>query len=176
MTSVCTWFAAIPTTIATYLQRPRLSDHLPPVPECESSEMTRGSAVVASANESAEKMFLDIMRAPSEYVDAVILVARATHALRKCGDAVFAEGFVVFTLSRMGPDNDGTISIGRLRERLHDTRMHRDQCMVRAIVPTLLRLEKQGVVALQMETTSDIGGTSRFIQLDDVRIRLLEKP
>ena len=70
----------------------------------------------------------------------------------------------------MLPDIDGTIPVKRLRERLSDA--HK----VRSLIPTLLRLEEQGVIAFEAETASDAAGISRFKRLDDVRIRLVEMP
>jgi hypothetical protein len=48
--------------------------------------------------------------------------------------------------------------------------------VVRSVIPTLLRLEEQGVIAFEAETASDAAGISRFKRLDDVRIRLVEMP
>lgn len=157
---VIAWLASIGRSMAMALQRPRLSDHLPPVPVCISS--TNGT------NERAERLLLDIMRAPPEYVAAAVLIARATQTLRKRGNDVFAEGFVAFAISRMPPDSDGTISIKRLRE------WTRNVPSAKGIVPVLLRLEQQGVIAV--EAPVDDTATSGIIDMDRMRIRLLVVP
>jgi hypothetical protein len=154
----------------TAFRRPTLTNHLPPIPLRASTETTHGLAATPSAEERAEQMLLEIMRAPLEYVNAAILVAKATNVLHKRGYEVHTEGFVVFALSRMLPDVDGTIPVKRLRERLSDA--HK----VRSLIPTLLRLEEQGVIAFEAETTGDAAGISRFKRLDDVRIRLVKMP
>jgi hypothetical protein len=164
---VCIWLVSKARAIRSALRWPTLTDHLPPVPPRD-SKIIGNSKGIYDANERAETMLLEIMQAPPEYVDAAIMIARATHALRKRGDNIFAEGFVAFALSRMPTDNDGTISIKHLRERLHDMPAGR------SVVPVLLRLEEQGVIVL--ETMHDAVTSSRFIQMDDVRIRLLIVP
>ncbi len=157
---VIAWIASIGRAIAMALHRPRLSDHLPPVPACTSA--------TKEAIARAERMLLDIMRSPPEYVDAALLIARATRALHKRGNDVFAEGFVVFALSRMPPDADGTIPIKRLREHVHDI------SAARGILPVLLRLEDQGVVLL--EGSCDQGASSCMHDMDRMRVRLLVLP
>lgn len=157
---VIAWFASIGRAIAVGLQRARLSDHLPPVPACTSA--------MEKTNERAERLLLDIMRAPPEYVAAAVLIARATQSLRKRGNDVFAEGFVTFALSRMPPDPDGTISIKRLRE------WARDVPSAKNVVPVLLRLEQQGVIAV--EAPADDEATTGMIDMDRMRIRLLVLP
>ncbi len=157
---VIAWLASIGRAIAMASHRPRLSDHLPPVPACTST--------TKEVNERAEQLLLDIMRAPPEYVAAAMLIARATQALRKRGNDVFAEGFVAFTLSRMPPDPDGTISIKRLRE------WARDVPSSKSIVPVLLRLEQQGVVSVEAPTGDT--AISGMIDMDRMRIRLLMLP
>jgi hypothetical protein len=157
---VIAWLASIGRGIAMPMQRPRLSDHLPPVP-ASSSAMPEG-------NERAERLLLDIMRAPPEYVAAAMLIARATQALRKRGNDVFAEGFVAFALSRMPPDPDGTISVKRLRE------WARDVPSAKSIMPVLLRLEQQGIIAV--EAPAGDTTTSAMIDMDRMRVRLLVLP
>jgi hypothetical protein len=115
-------------------------------------------------------MLLDIMRAPPEYIDAAILVAQAAKTLRARGDTVYAEGLVVFTLSRMVPDNDGAIPFQRLRTRLGELPTRK------SVIATLLRLEEQGVVKFDGDAQSDVADPSRFMRLDDVRIRLMVEP
>jgi len=162
------WLRSIAETIATAMRRPRFSDNLPPVPVCSSSEITHDSERIATAEERAEAMLLELMRAPPEYVDAAIVTARAARALRKRGDDVFAEGFVVFALSRMLPDDDGTVSIKQLREQV------REIPTARGLMPVLLRLEEQGVLAIEMppEAVSPSG----VMHMDHARVRLLVVP
>jgi hypothetical protein len=157
---VIAWFSSIGRAIAIALHQPRLSDHLPPVPAY--------AGVTNEAKERAERLLLEIMRAPPEYVAAAVLIARATQALRKRGNDVFAEGFVAFALSRMPPDPDGTISIKRLRE------WTRDVPVAKSVVPVLLRLERQGVIA--MEAPAGDMTASGIIDMDRMRIQLLVVP
>jgi hypothetical protein len=154
------WLASIGRAIAMAIQRPRLSDHLPPVPACTSA--------TKEVNERAERLLLELMRAPPEYVAAALLIAHATQALRKRGNDVFAEGFVAFALSRMPPDPDGTISIKRLRE------WARDVPSAKSVVPVLLRLEQQGVVSVEAPAVD--AATSGMIDMDRMRIRVLVLP
>ncbi len=154
---VIAWLASIGKAIATAMQRPRLSEHLPPVP-----------VFADEVNERAERILLDIMRAPPEYVAAAMLIARATQALRKRGNDVYAEGFVAFALSRIPPDPDGTISVKRLRE------WARAFPSAKSVVPVLLRLEQQGVVSV--EAPAGDTATSGVIDMDQMRIRLLVVP
>lgn len=156
---ISVWIGSMVETIATALQRPTLSDYLPPVPR---------SSDVAATNERAETMLLEIMRSPPDYVDAAILIAQATRALRKRGDDVFAEGFVAFALSRIPADDDGTISMKRLRERVHE------MPVAQPLMPVLLRLEEQGVVAMEMPQ-GDVS-PSGMMRMDRARVRLLELP
>jgi hypothetical protein len=115
-------------------------------------------------------MLLDIMRAPPEYIDAAILIARAAKALRARGENVFAEGLVVFTLARMVPDDDGAIPFQRLRARLGELPTRK------SLIATLLRLEEQGVVKFASDAQNEAADASRFMRLDDVRIRLMVEP
>jgi len=147
------------------MRRPRLTDHLPPVPALGITGITAGKG---DASERAERMLLDIMRAPPEYVEAAILIARATRALRKQGNDVFAEGFVAFALSRISPDADGTIPLKYLREHVHDIPA------AKGILPVLLRLEEQGVVSL--DAPLEQARSSGMIDMDRMRIRLLVLP
>lgn len=157
------WFAKA-------FHRPTLTNHLPPIPLRSYTETASTSASTPTPEERAESMLLEIMRAPPEYVNAAILVAQATKSLRRGGDDVYAEGFVVFTLSRMLHDADGTISMKRLREQI------RDAPPSRGLISTMLRLEEQGVLIFEAETAGHAAAASRFMRMDDVRIRLLELP
>jgi hypothetical protein len=156
-TRACAWLESIGRAIFVAMQRSTLSEHLPSLP-----------VLPGSPEERAERVLLEIMRAPPEYIEAAILIARATRAVRKRGDDVFAEGFVAFALSRMATDDDGTVPIKRLREQL------REMPVARSLVPVLLRLEEQGVVAL--ETPHEDASTSGVIDLDRARVRLLVVP
>ncbi len=158
------WLASMAINVAMAMGRPRLTDYLPLVSVRYTGEITHDS----DANARAERMLLDIMRLPPEYVDAAILIARATRALHKRGNDVFAEGFVVFALSRMPPDADGTIPIKRLREHAQDIPA------ARGILPVLLRLEEQGVVSL--EASCDQPANSGVFDMDRMRVRLLVVP
>lgn len=120
------------------------------------------------AKKRAERLLLDIMLVPPEYVAAAILIARATQALRKRGNDVFAEGFVAFALSRMPPDPDGTISVKQLRE------WARDVPSAKSVVPVLMRLEEQGVVSI--EAPAGDTAASGIIDMGRMRIRLLVLP
>jgi hypothetical protein len=162
------WLASIGRAVAMARRRPRLADHLPPVPAQCTGEITHDSVSIGDANTRPERMLLDIMRAPPDYLDAAILIARATRALHKRGNDVFAEGFVAFALSRMLPDADGTIPIKRLREHV------RDIPSAKGIVPVLLRLEEQGVVSL--EAPHDQATSSGMVDVDRVRVRLVVVP
>ncbi len=152
------WVASIGRMIASILRPPRLSDYLPPV----------SAFATLATNLHAERMLLEVMRAPPEYVDAAILVAHAARALRKRGNDVFVEGFVVFALSRMPSDADGSVQVKHLRECV------RDIPEAKGIVPVLLRLEEQGVVSLDAPHERTAG--SRLIDMDRVRVRLLVVP
>ncbi|MBK9266635.1 MAG: hypothetical protein IPM54_43470 [Polyangiaceae bacterium] len=149
-------------------QRPRLTDRLPPIPTRNANESTRLSAGVLSPEEWGERMLLEIMRAPPEYVRAALLIAKATQMLHARGDDVFAEGVVAFALSRMCPDANGTISVRRLRERLHE------MPFARRLTVVLLRLEEQGVIELEMlGDDAPLYGVSYW---EGARIRLLVQP
>jgi len=160
------WLVSMARNVAMAMRRPRLTDHLPLVPV--RYEITNDSAAISDSNVRGERMLLDIMRSPPEYVDAAILIARATRALHKRGNDVFAEGFVVFALSRMPPDADGTIPIKRLREHVQEIPA------ARGILPVLLRLEEQGVVSL--EASCDQAASSGVCDMDRMRVRLLVLP
>jgi hypothetical protein len=159
------WLASIGRTIAMAMREPRLTDHLPAVP---AAEIARDSTGIDQANTRAERMLLDLMCSPPEYLNAAILLVRATRALRKRGHDVFAEGFVVFALSRMLPDADGTIPINRLRDHVHDMQA------MKGIVPVLLRLAEQGVVSL--EGPPEQPAIAGVIDMDRMRVRLLVVP
>ncbi len=96
------------------------------------------------------------------------MIARATRALHKRGNDVFAAGFVVFALSRMPPDADGTIPIKHLREHVQDIPE------ARGILLALLRLEEQRVVSF--EGSCDQAGSSGVFDMDRMRVRLLVVP
>jgi hypothetical protein len=160
------WFCKIRKNIAMTTRWPRLSDHLPSVPDRSIHEIIGVSAGIPTAEERAEAMLLDIMRASPEYVDAATLIARATTALRKQGDDVFAEGFVVFALSRMPTNDDGTVTIERLREQVGQ------MPVARSLMTVLFRLEEQGVIAMDLAPES----TSRIVSVDQARVRLLVVP
>ncbi len=148
---------------------PALTNHLPPVPLGMYAGRAGDSLPPHNVFERHEAMLLEIMRAPREYADAAILVGRAAHALRARGDDIYAEGIVVFALSRMVPGPDGTISFSRLRTRLGDLPSQK------SLIATLLRLEEQGVVVFDGDK-DDAANASRFMRLDDVRIRLCVRP
>ncbi|MDI1434910.1 hypothetical protein [Polyangium sorediatum] len=93
-------------------------------------------------DERGEQVLLDIMRAARPYQDAAVYVANYAIALRKLGDDAHAEGIVHFALSRMRPDNDGCVSIARLRDRLSDLSYSG------TLAPALTRLSAAGIVTL----------------------------
>ena len=161
----CAWIEAMGQRIARALRSPRLTDMMPPPCIGESSH---DSALNGDPNVLGERMLLDIMRAPPDYVDAAALIVRATHALHKRGDDVLAEGFVVFALSRMVPDSAGTITIKRLREHVGSVPA------AKGVVPVLLRLQDQGVV--DMDVPANDTAKSRVMNMDHVRITLLIVP
>lgn len=165
---VGSWLGSIGPMIAMAMRPPRLTDYLPPIPARCTVELTSDSVVDTDSNKRAERMLLEMMSFPPEYLDAAILIVRATRALRKRGNDVFAEGVVVFALSRMSLDADGTISIKRLREYVHDIPA------IKSVVPVLLRLEEQGVVAL--EAPLEQVPISGMIDMDRMRVRLLVVP
>ena len=147
-----------------------LTSHLPRVPGRLYPDVETSPVSSRAAEERAEAMLLDILRAPPNYADAAILVARAALALRARGDDVYAEGMVVFALSRMVPDPDGAIAFQRLRARLGEMPTRK------SLIATLLRLEEQGVIRLDDDGHDDSAVGSRFMRLDDVRIRLQVMP
>ena len=149
---------------------PTLTNHLPRIPGRIYPDATSNPLVSRATEERAEAMLLDIMRAPPEYADAAMLVARAAKALRARGDDIYSEGLVVFTLARMVPDNDGAIPFQRLRARLGELPTRK------SLIATLLRLEEQGVVKFDGDAQKDAADASRFMRLDDVRIRLMVEP
>lgn len=160
-------------SIAVFFQRralPTLTKHLPSVPLGMYLDRPDNSNGHHHYMERYESMLLDIMRAPQEYADAAILIGKAAQALRARGDDVFAEGLVVFALSRMVPDSSGTIAFQRLRTRLGDLPTRK------SLIATLLRLEEQGVVEFDGDKRDDVANVSRFMRLDDVRIRLRVMP
>lgn len=162
------WLCSVGRSFLNAFVRPRLSDHLPPLPPRHGSETTQLSAGVMSDEERGERLLLDVMRAPEQYVAAAILIAKATQALHRGGDPLFATGVVAFALSRMHPDANGTVSIRRLRERL------RDMPFARNLTDALLRLEEEGVVAL--ESRDDDAPRCGISDWDDICIRLLVEP
>jgi hypothetical protein len=115
--------------------------------------------------ERGEYLLQEIMRAPPEYVDAALIIARATQILRSRGDDVYVEGRVVFVLSRMHADADGTLSVTRLRDLLFDVPFGK------TLWPALLRLEEQGVVELL--TTADAAPLSGLLDASAARVKLL---
>jgi hypothetical protein len=147
---------------------PTLSDCLPSVSPRSIGEVIGLSAGIPTAEERAEAMLLEIMRAPPDYVDAAILLARATIALRKRGDDIFAEGFVVFVLSRMSTDDAGTVTVERLRAQIGQ------MPVARSLMAVLLRLEDQSVIALDF--AFEASPPSRTINVDQARVRLLLIP
>jgi hypothetical protein len=149
---------------------PTLTNHLPRVPGRIYPDVTSSPISSRAVEERVEAMLLDIMRAPPKYAEAVMVVARASIALRARGDNVYSEGLVVFTLSRMVSDHDGTIPFQRLRARLGELPTRS------SIIATLLRLEEQGVVKFDSDAQNDAASASRFMRLDDVRIRLMVEP
>jgi hypothetical protein len=149
---------------------PTLTSYLPSVPLGMYLVQPDNSNDPHHYIERYESMLLDIMRAPPEYADAAILIGKAAQALRARGDDVFAEGLVVFALSRMVPDPGGTIAFQRLRMRLGDLPTRK------SLIATLLRLEEQGVVEFDGDKRDELPNASRFMRLDDVRIRLRVVP
>ena len=160
------WFVAVfdrPTM-------PTLTNRLPRVPGRIYPDNESNQISSRAIEERAEAMLLDIMRAPPEYTNAAILIGHAAKTLRARGDDVFAEGLVVFALSRMVADPDGAIPFPRLRARLGDLPTRK------SLIATLLRLEEQGVVVFEGHNQADAASASRFMRLDDVRIHLVVVP
>ncbi len=145
-------------------RRPYLHEKLPPLPP-RRSDGTRVGGVDPA--ERGEFLLQEIMRAPPEYVDAALIIARATQMLRSRGDDVYIEGRVAFVLSRMHADADGTTSMTRLRDLLYDVPFGK------TLWPALLRLEEQGVVELL--TTADTAPLSGLLDASAARVRLLVK-
>jgi hypothetical protein len=124
---------------------PRLSDRLPPIPLVRAAGVTRSGTV--SREERGELLLLGILRAPHAYQLAALLVARRAIAVRGFGEDAYAELVVHFALSRMRPDEDGTIPITRVRETLPDA------SFLGTVLPALKRLEERGYVVLLPDPT-----------------------
>lgn len=146
----------------------RLCDHLPPVPAPRPPQSARVPTGSLTDEERCERMLLEIMRAPPEYVRAAIIIGHATQNLRRLGNEVYADGFVHFALSRMSPDEDGTVPITRLRETLAH------MGFARTLLPALLRLEKQGIV--ELVTDRDDAPISGVMDAIGSRVRLVVYP
>ena len=129
-----------------YLGQPfrkrRLSDRLPPLPPPRSARATQVSMGTVAHDERGEQLLLDIMRADPAYQDAAVYIAHYALALRKLGGPAYAEGLLHLALSRMRPDDDGFVSIARLRDRLPDLSYSG------TLLPALRRLEAAGIVAI----------------------------
>ncbi|MDC3959821.1 hypothetical protein [Polyangium jinanense] len=97
---------------------------------------------VVPYDQRGEQLLLDIVRADPIYQEAAIRVAYYACALRKQGADAHVEGLLHFALLRMRVDNNGFVSVARLRDRLPEISFSG------ALVPALLRLERAGIVSL----------------------------
>lgn len=92
---------------------PRVADFLPPVPEA-----TLGRRDGSSAAKRGERLLLEVLCAPPEYLRGLATVAAAAEQWRERGPGVLEDALVHLALSRMRPDQHGEIQLVWLEDEL----------------------------------------------------------
>ncbi len=92
---------------------PRVADFLPPVPEA-----TLGRGDGTSAAERGERLLLEVLCAPPEYLTGLATVAAAAEQWRELGPGALEDALVHLALSRIRPDQHGEIPLVWLEDKL----------------------------------------------------------
>ena len=92
---------------------PRVADFLPPVPEA-----TLGRSDDTSAAERGERLLLEVLCAPPEYLRGLATVAAVAEQLRGVGPGALEDALVHLALSRIQPDQHGEIPLVWLERKL----------------------------------------------------------
>lgn len=92
---------------------PCVADFLPPVPE---EALGRGDGT--SAAERGERLLLEVLCAPPEYLRGLATVAAAAEQFRELGPGALEDALVHLALSRIRPDQHGEIPLVWLEDKL----------------------------------------------------------
>jgi hypothetical protein len=92
---------------------PRVADFLPPVPE---QALLRGDGT--SAAERGERLLLEVLCAPREYLSGLAAVAASAERWHERGSTALEVELVHVALSRMQPDRHGEIPLVWLEDKL----------------------------------------------------------
>jgi hypothetical protein len=165
-TGVAWPFGVLATRVVKALSEPVLSDILPPPPfpprrvDAELSPTTRG-----------EELLVDVWRVPPTYREALALVARV--AAETPAD-IYLHRRVHFVLSRLRPDDNGSVLLYRLRVALADVPFS-------LLNKTLRELEESEDVGLlpgpeSSDPRSSVYAISDVVRGSLVRVQLRSRP
>ena len=137
------WFGSVRKRAKRAETRAPLSSRLPPVPPRRpAGEKTWISGPDQSRNERGEYLFIELLRMPREYQEAVIEVAQFALDRREDGPNAYTEAVVHFALSRCRADAAGGVPLERVCDILCDL------SFAKTIEPALVRLSCRGVIEL----------------------------
>jgi hypothetical protein len=143
---VAAWLRHAGRSLARLLQPVIALPMLPPLPPPK-----RSPTLVCANTASLEEVFHLLWRLDHEEVCAVGRVAHHVLAARALGPEPMTDAHVLFVLSRLWPDTDGTVMLERLRDRM--SRLPRV-----VLDEALLRLEAREEIALLPADQNDLRG------------------
>jgi hypothetical protein len=95
---------------------PRLGDHLPPIPQPPVRVSTLVCEGGIAERERGERLLLEVLRAPPEYLHGLADVAHWAMQLR--GQAALDDALVHLAVARLRPDQHGEIPIAWIERKL----------------------------------------------------------
>ncbi|UQA61837.1 hypothetical protein [Polyangium aurulentum] len=137
---------------------PRLSDYLPPIPERVAREDTLVSQGGIAHAERGERLLLDVVRAPPEYLRGVAAAVEYAERWHEQGPLALENGIVHLAISRISPDRHGEIPICWIERKLEGVPSF--------IVGRALRhLARDGAIVLLPAREGDVGAHLGRVQL-----------
>ncbi|UQA57031.1 hypothetical protein [Polyangium aurulentum] len=131
-------------------REPRLGDHLPPIPERPARVTTLVCEGGIAERERGERLLLEVLRAPPEYLHALADVAHWAMQLQGRGLAALDGAIVYLAVARTRPDKNGEIPIRWIEQKLETLPSYR-------LTQALGRLEAEGAIELLPAREGDVG-------------------
>jgi hypothetical protein len=105
--------------LADSARDPRLEDHLPPIPEPPARVTTLVCEGGVAESERGERLLIEVLRAPPEYLHALADVVAWARGLQGCSEADRDEALVRLAVARIRPDQHGEIPIVWIERKLN---------------------------------------------------------
>jgi len=129
---------------------PRLDDYLPPVPDRPAREDTLVCEGGIPQAERGERLLLEIVRVPPEYLRGVAALVEYAEHWHERGPIAVEDGLVHLALSRIRPDHHGEIPISWLERKLEGVPSY-------VVTRALRRLAQDGAIEVLPAREGDVG-------------------